>query len=158
MLVVGKLGWGAKPRNTWLRPDEQVTHITLWSLLAAPLLIGCDMSQLDDFTLALLTNSEVLDVSQDPLGRQAAPVKTLWAGEVWARPLADGTLAVGLFNRFSRPTTVKVGWADLKLSGPQPVRDLWRQKDLGSFAEGYEATIPKHGALLLKIGRPNSRD
>ncbi len=74
MLVVGKVGWGPSLHPTRLKPDEQVTHITLWSLLAAPLLIGCDMSQMDDFTLALLTNDEVLDVNQDPLGKQAGRV------------------------------------------------------------------------------------
>ena len=74
MLVVGKLGWGPKIRPTKLSHNEQITHITLWSMLAAPLLIGCDLTQLDDFTRALLTNPEVLEVSQDSLGRQARRV------------------------------------------------------------------------------------
>ncbi|HZZ27479.1 MAG TPA: glycoside hydrolase family 27 protein, partial [Pirellulales bacterium] len=101
MLVVGMVGWGPKLHATNLTADEQYTHITLWSLLAAPLLIGCDMTQLDDFTLSLLTNDEVLAVNQDPLGKQATHVKDDKPSgiEVLARPLADGTLAVGLFNR-----------------------------------------------------------
>ena len=100
MLVVGMVGWGPKLHNTNLTPDEQYTHITLWSLVASPLLIGCDMTQLDAFTLGLLTNDEVLAVNQDPLGKQATHVKDDSASgvDILARPLADGTLAVGLFN------------------------------------------------------------
>jgi alpha-galactosidase len=94
MLVVGFIGWGASQHRTRLTPNEQYTHISLWCLLSAPLLIGCDMTQFDDFTLSLLTNDEVLDVNQDPLGRQAAPVANL---EVWAKDMEDGSKAVGLF-------------------------------------------------------------
>ncbi len=158
MLVVGKVGWGPSLHNTGLKPNEQVTHITLWSLLAAPLLIGCDMTQMDDFTRALLTNSEVLAIDQDPLGKQAWPIKREYPAEVWVRPLADGTWAVGLFNRSPLPATVAVSWADLKLSGlppasGYPVRDLWQQKDLGTQAAGYETAVPPHGAVLLKVGQ-----
>jgi alpha-galactosidase len=155
MLVVGKVGWGPSLHPTRLKPSEQVTHITLWSLLAAPLLIGCDMSQMDDFTLALLTNSEVIDVNQDPLGKQARRVAQVGQTEVWARPLFDGTTAVGLFNRGGSPAAVKVTWDSLKLRGSQPVRDLWQQKNVGGFFEVYEATVPRHGAVLMKIGKPN---
>src|SRR5205823_806195 len=101
MLVVGHVGWGPKLHPTNLTPDEQYTHITLWSLVAAPLLIGCDLTQVDDFTLSLLSNDEVLAVNQDALGKQARKVggDAKSGTEVWARPLADGTMAVGLFNR-----------------------------------------------------------
>ena len=132
MLVVGKVGWG-NPHPTKLTPNEQVTHITLWSLLSAPLLIGCDMSQLDPFTTALLGNDEVLAVDQDPLGKPAGRKAKDGQLEVWARPLSDGTTAVGLFNRGSAPAEVTAHWTDLGLSGEQPVRDLWQQKDLGSI-------------------------
>ena len=71
MLVVGKVGWGPNLHPSKLSPDEQYTHISLWALLAAPLLIGCDMTQMDPFTLNLLTNDEVLEINQDPLGKQA---------------------------------------------------------------------------------------
>src|SRR5438552_12942763 len=99
MLVVGKVGWGPRLHPTGLTADEQYTHISLWCLLAAPLLIGCDMTQLDDFTLNLLTNDEVLEVNQDPLGKQAARVAQNDDLEVWAKDLEDGSKAVGLFNR-----------------------------------------------------------
>src|SRR5437764_3643577 len=91
---------------TRLNADEQYTHITLWSLLSAPLLIGCDMTQLDDLTRGLLTNDEVLDVNQDPLGRPAGRVAKDGRLEVWARDLEDGSKAVGLFNRSEMEQTV----------------------------------------------------
>ena len=116
-------------------------------LLAAPLLIGCDMTQMDDFTLALLTNDEVLAVSQDPLGKQARRIAKDGSREVWARPLVDGTMAVGLFNRGTEPATVKVTWSQLKLAGPQPVRDLWQQRR-GPVRRGLRGhrPAPRHGA------------
>jgi alpha-galactosidase len=154
MLVVGKVGWGPSLHPTKLKPHEQVTHITLWSLLAAPLLIGCDMKDMDDFTLAVLTNPEVIDVDQDPLGKAANRVKQENAKEIWARPLFDGTLAVGLFNRGPRPLTVRADWKDLKLEGQQPVRDLWQRKDLGTHSDGFETLVQPHGAVLLKVGTP----
>jgi alpha-galactosidase len=112
------------------------------------------MSQLDPFTIDLLGNPEVLAVNQDALGRAAG--RTLQQGrtEVWARPLADGTMAVGLFNRDLVPQTVKVTWKDLGLAGAQPVRDLWRHADLGSQRDGYSVTVPRHGVMLVRIGTP----
>jgi alpha-galactosidase len=154
MLVVGKLGWGPSLHSTGLSPNEQVTHITLWSLLAAPMLIGCDLSQLDGFTVALLTNPEVLEVSQDALGKQARRAAAKGQQEMWARPLADGTMAVGLFNRGRGQALVTVRWDDLGLKGPQPVRDLWLRKDVGTFDGEYSAQVSRHGAMLLKIGAP----
>jgi alpha-galactosidase len=156
MLVVGMVGWGPDLHRTRLTRQEQVTHITLWSLLASPLLIGCDLSQLDDFTLALLTNPEVLAVNQDPLGRQAARIDVEERQEVWARLLADGTYAVGLFNRSRWPAPVFVDWRDLQLAGPQPVRNLWLRTDEGVFEDGYSSTVQGHGAVMLKIGRPRA--
>ena len=129
MLVVGKVGWGPSLHPTHLTPNEQYTHISLWCLLSAPLLIGCDMTQLDPFTKGLLTDDEVLAVNQDPLGKQAARVvKTDDGVEVWMKELDDGSHAVGVFNRGEMPATPTVKWADLGLTGPQAVRDLWRQK------------------------------
>jgi alpha-galactosidase len=154
MLVVGKVGWGATPRDSRLTPDEQLTHISLWALQAAPLLIGADLSQIDPFTVDLLGNPEVIAVNQDPLGRAAG--RTLQQGrtEVWARPLADGTMAVGLFNRDLVPQTVTVTWKELGLSGAQPVRDLWRHADVGQQRDGYSVTVPRHGVMLVKVGTP----
>jgi alpha-galactosidase len=151
MLVVGMVGWGPALHKTRLTPNEQYTHISLWCLLSSPLLIGCDMTQLDDFTKGLLTNDEVLAVNQDPLGRQAGRVSQDLDSEIWAKKLADGGMAVGLFNRGELPETVQVRWGQLGLSGKQAVRDLWRQKDLGVFEDGFQAEVPRHGVVLVKI-------
>jgi alpha-galactosidase len=159
MLVVGRVGWGPSLHKTRLSKNEQITHITMWSMLAAPLLIGADMTQLDRFTLDLLTNDEVLDVDQDPLGRQARRVaRTGEYFEVWARPLWDGTTAVALFNRFYEKAPVSVKWSDIGLNGRQPVRDLWKRKDIGEFNGSFEIAIPAHGAVMLKIGKPSKTD
>jgi alpha-galactosidase len=151
MLVVGKVGWG-NLHPTRLTPNEQYIHVSLWCLLSAPLLIGADMSQLDPFTFNLLANDEVLAVDQDALGRQAARLSKDGEAEVWAKDLADGSKAVGLFNRGEGAREVSVKWQDLGLSGRRAVRDLWRQKDLGKFQDSFTATIPRHGVCLVRIG------
>jgi alpha-galactosidase len=196
MLVVGLVGWGPRLHPTRLTPDEQYTHITQWALLGAPMLIGCDMTRMDPFTFGLLSNDEVLAVNQDALCTQARRIREdLRDGtEIWAKPLADGTIAVGLFNRgrflLTNPrrgsTTrrlidrgsnavqefdsadaaeaalrktaavrdITVTWADLGLSGPQPVRDLWRQINLPDADGSFTATVAFHGAAMFKIGNP----
>jgi alpha-galactosidase len=151
MLVVGKVGWGPRLHPTRLTPNEQYTHISLWCLLASPLLIGCDMTQMDDFTLSLLTNDEVLEVNQDPLGRQAARVAQNGPLEVWTKDMEDGSKAVGLFNRGYGGTSVTAHWSDLGLAGKQKVRDLWRQKDLGEFTDSFTVSVPRHGVVLVRI-------
>jgi alpha-galactosidase len=155
MLVVGRVGWGPELRNSRLTPNEQITHVTLWSLLAAPLLVGCDLTALDAFTRALLTNDDVLDVDQDPLGIAATRVCFDAAArtEVWARPLHDGALAVGLFNRGRRSATVGVSLAQLGRTGPQPVRNAWLARDEGPCSDGLSVEVPRHGAQLLIVGR-----
>jgi alpha-galactosidase len=154
MLTVGKVGgWESNLHSTRLTPNEQYTHISLWCLLSAPMLIGCDLTQLDAFTLGLLSNDEVLDVDQDALGRPAACVAKESPLEVWAKDLEDGSKAVGLFNRGYRAATVTAKWADLRLNGKQKVRDLWRQKDMGTFGGEFKAEVPRHGVVLLKISK-----
>jgi alpha-galactosidase len=157
MLVVGQVGWGPTLHATHLTPDEQYTHISLWCLLASPLLLGCDLEQLDAFTLGLLTNDEVLDIDQDTLGKEATQV----AGDgvsysVYAKPLEDGSLAVGLFNRGPDAYTLTIKWSDLGITGPQRVRDLWRQKDLGTFTDQFSAPVPSHGVVLLRVIPPGT--
>src|SRR5206468_3814965 len=117
MLVVGyvDVGRGRNLHPTYLSPNEQYTHISLWCLLASPLLIGCDMTKLDDFTLNLLTNDEVLEVNQDPLGRQAGRVAQSGSVEIWAKDMEDGSKAVGLFNRGTEQANATVKWSDLNL-------------------------------------------
>jgi alpha-galactosidase len=150
MLVVGQVGWG-RLHPTRLTSDEQYTHITLWCLLSAPLLIGCDLEKLDDFTLGLLGNDEVLAVDQDSLGKEATCVSSNDTLRVYTKDLDDGAKAVGLFNLGDQPVTVVASWDDLKLSGDQLVRDLWRQKNLGKFDKEFTATVVPHGVVLVRI-------
>jgi alpha-galactosidase len=153
MLVVGKVGWGPQLHPTRLSPNEQYTHISLWAMLASPLLIGCDMTQLDEFTYSLLTNDEVLDINQDALGRQASRIAQYGSLEIWAKDLEDGSKAVGLFNRgmFAAPLTVT--WNDLGIAGHYTVRNVWSQSDEGRYDQKYTATIPAHGVRLIRVYR-----
>jgi alpha-galactosidase len=151
MMIVGIVGWGQRLHPTGLTPNEQYTHVSLWCLLAAPLLIGCDMTEFDDFTLSLLSNDEVLAVDQDPLGHQAGRVSQDGVLEVWARDLEDGSRAAGLFNRGEAEATVTAKWADLGVTGRQTVRDLWRQADIGQFEGELHASVPRHGVVLVKV-------
>jgi alpha-galactosidase len=158
MLVVGHLGWGRinPPRPTNLTPNEQLTHISLWALQAAPLLIGADMSQIDEWTIDLLGNREVLAINQDPLGKAAGRVRADNWTQVWARPLSDGTMAVGLFNRAPEPMPVTVKFADIGVADMSPIRFPWTHQELGGVAgsgKEYTATVPRHGVVLIKVGR-----
>jgi alpha-galactosidase len=155
MMVLGwvDVGSGRNLHPTRLTHDEQYTHMSLWCLLSSPLLLGCDLTKLDDFTLSLLSNDEVLDVNQDPLARQASLIVRDAPGqvEVWAKSLEDGSKAVGLFNRSPAETTVTAKWSDLGINGGQTVRDLWRHQDAGKFDGSFTATVPRHGVVLVKI-------
>ena len=150
MLVVGRVGWGT-PHPSKLTPDEQYSHISLWCLWSAPLLIGCPLDQLDDFTQNLLTNDEVLALNQDPLGKMAKQIVAAGNSKVLAKDLEDGSKAVGLFNVGEEPNTVKVTWQQLGVTGNQTIRDLWRQKDIGTYTDQFEAMVRPHGVILIRI-------
>jgi alpha-galactosidase len=144
-----------KERNQpGLTPDEEYTHMTLWCLLCAPLLLANDMSDMDAFTKNLLENDEVLAVSQDSLGDQAVEIARDGDARAYAKKMEDGSKAVGLFNTGTNGTiTVTVKWSDLKSHGSQNVRDLWRQKDLGKFKDEFSMPVAPHSAELVKIGK-----
>ena len=160
LVVVGRLGRGEVRENRLTR-DEQITHITLWALLAAPMLIGCDMTGLDDFTLRLLCNDEMLQVNQDPLGRQGWCLREVRRADpsgrpmhhahVYVRPLHDGALAVGFFNRGPEAATVEVTWAELEIEGTRNVRDIWARKDVGRAEDRLAVDVPPHGAQFMRI-------
>jgi alpha-galactosidase len=155
MLVVGMVGWGPKLHQTKLTQQEQVTHISLWSLCAAPLLIGCDMTALDPFTQALLMNDEVLAVNQDSLGKAAQRRSEEGETQVWSRPLWDGNIAVGLFNLSDEPQKVTAKWSNLGVSGKYGIRDLWLRKAEGESNNQFSAEVPGHGCKLLRLFPPN---
>jgi alpha-galactosidase len=155
MLQVGRRGVPNQKNTsfnpTHLTPDEQFTQVSLWCLLSAPLLLSCDIASLDAFTLSLLTNDEVLEVNQDPLGLGAKRITSGPLKEIWTKQLEDGSVAVGLFNLSNEKGTVEVAWKDLGLTGSCKVRDLWRQKDLGVFADSFSVPVNAHGVVLVKV-------
>jgi alpha-galactosidase len=153
MMIVGYVGWGKPPRPSMLTPDEQYTHVSAWCLQSVPLLLGCDLTKLDDFTLSLLTNDEVLAVNQDPLGKQATVVSMQGDAGVMAKDMEDGSKAVGLFYPGDSTATQSVvaRWQDLGITGKYIVRDLWRQKDLGVFEGEFKADVPRHGVVLVSL-------
>ena len=151
MLVVGRVGWGPKLHETHLTPAEQYTHISLWCLLSAPLLIGCDLEHIDAFTLNLLSNDEVLALDQDTLGASAHRAGTIGAVDVYLKPLDDGGTALGFFNRGDVPHTVIAKFDHLDLSGKRLFRDLWRQKDVGIFEKEISVTVEPHDVMLYKV-------
>ena len=154
MLVVGHVGWG-NPHPSKLKPDEQYLHISLWSLFAAPLLIGCDMEKLDDFTLNLLTNDEVIEINQDPLGKQATCIQTIGDLRIYVKELEDGSKAVGFCNFGT--DIIELSYKDfdkLGINGRFKVRDLWRQKDISNIetkTDQLALKVPVHGVLLYKF-------
>jgi alpha-galactosidase len=154
MLVVGTVGWG-NPHKSKLKPDEQYLHISLWSLFAAPLLIGCDMEKLDEFTLNLLTNDEVIEINQDPLGKQATCLQTIGELRVYVKELEDGSHAIGFCN-FGLDK-VDLSYKDFEkigLDGMFIVRDVWRQKDMINIdtkTDELKLQVPAHGVVLYKF-------
>jgi len=154
MLVVGQVGWG-NPHPSKLKPDEQYLHISLWSLFAAPLLIGCDMEKLDDFTLNLLTNDEVIEINQDPLGKQATCIQTIGELRIYVKELEDGSRAVGFCNFGT--DKVELSYKDFEkigLNGKLNVRDVWRQKNVSNIdtkTGDLLLNVPAHGVLLYKL-------
>ncbi len=151
MLVVGWVGWGDHLHYTNLTPDEQYTHVSLWALLSAPLLIGCDLQRLDDFTLNLLTNDEVLAIDQDALGKQAVPVIKEGDIQVYKKSLSDGSFAVGIFNLGQKTQTYALHFDKIGLENAVRIRDVWRQKDMGMFRDTFKVIVPAHGVKLVKI-------
>ena len=152
-LLFGYLSnWNGQTVPTPLTPNEQYTQFSLWALVAAPLIYSGDMTRLDEFTLNVLTNDEIIEVNQDPLGKPGYRVAKKGDLEVWKRELEDGSIAVGLFNRGEKPAMVTATWSDLGLSGKIKVRDLWRQKDLGKYKIQYSEQVGRHGVVMVKIG------
>ena len=151
MLVVGWVGWGPNLHQSQLTPDEQYTHVSLWSMLSAPLLLGNDLTKLDDFTLNLITNDEVLAIDQDKLGKQAAPVIKTDDIQIWKKELSDGNIAIGIFNVSEKNQDYKLELKKFDVNGEVVLRDVWRQKDIGKIKNEYKVKIPSHGVALLKV-------
>ena len=154
MLVVGPMRSNGFTKSR-LTPNEQYTHISLWAIMAAPLFIGCDLERLpqDPLALSLLTNDEVIDIDQDELGKVGRPVVHTADYDVWARPLANGDWAVALFNRTWEPLRITAAFRAFGAAGELAVRDVWAQKDLGTFRDAFAAEVYGHATRLFRLGR-----
>jgi alpha-galactosidase len=139
--------------NGGMTDTEYRTHMSLWCLLASPLLAGNDLRDVKPEILEILTNKEMIAVDQDALGKQATRVAKSGDLEVWARPLADGGHAVGLFNRGESAAKVTAKWSDVGVTGAHPVRDLWKHEDAGKIAGEYTAEVPSHGVVMIKVAK-----
>jgi len=139
--------------NGGMKPDEYRVHMALWALLAAPLLSGNDLRNMTSETKEMLTNSEVIAVDQDAKGVQGHRVWDEGPLEIWAKSLADGSSAVGLFNRGESELKITLDFKTLGINGRAKLRDLWRHKDVGVAEDSYTAAVPKHGVVLLKVSK-----
>ena len=137
--------------NGGMMLEEYRTHMSLWALLAAPLLAGNDLSTMKPETIALLTNREVIAIDQDRLGQQADRVRAEGTQEIWARPLADGSKAIGIFNRFDWPQAIEINFREFGYKGSVKARDIWAGKDLGGLTGQCKTNVPSHGVVLLRV-------
>ncbi|MGD0251834.1 MAG: putative Ig domain-containing protein [Verrucomicrobiota bacterium] len=139
--------------DRWTRftRDEQLTLMSLWALAPSPLMFGMNLPDNDAWTTAILSNPEVLAVNQDSLGRQARRMTgTAQIAETWMKSLADGSSAVGFFNRTDQPVKVDFSWRELGFRSAPKVRDLWLRKDLGR-QKNFVTELPPHGCALLRV-------
>jgi alpha-galactosidase len=137
--------------NGGMNTEEYRTHMSLWAILAAPLLAGNDLSKMTPETVALLTNKDVIAVDQDPAGKQGDRVWAEGPIEVWSRTLADGSKAVGVFNRHPSMLTATVDFKKLGFAGPVKAKDLWQGKDLEASAAPITVKVPGHGVVFLRV-------
>ncbi len=154
-----QIGWIGAQRNGAfemphpcpLTPQEQYSFMSLWCLMACPLFYSGDMSKLDDFTLRILCNPELIDINQDALGQCARIQSRTPEGFVLVKDLADGSKAVGLCNQLRKPQSMSVKWADLGLAKPARVRDCWRFVDVKGTADGCELGVAPRFVEVLRL-------
>ena len=150
MLVVGSLGWG-EIRPSKLTPDEQYSHVSLWAIQAAPLMISCDLTNLDPFTRNLLCNNEVIAVNQDQMGIQGTEIYSKGGLRIYKKQLEENAHALAIFNTNDGAMEVGLSEDMFGIKGPRKIRDIWRQKDLGYLHDLTAVKIPPHGVVLLRL-------
>jgi len=138
--------------NGGMNEDEYRTHMSLWAILAAPLLAGNDLRDMKPAILEILTNREVIAINQDKAGKQGRRVSKSGEQEVWTKPLFDGGLAIGMFNRGAASEKMSVKWSEIGLkSVPKSGRDLWAHRDVKFDGKEYAVTVPAHGVVMLRV-------
>jgi alpha-galactosidase len=135
-----------------LTPTEDRAHLGMWAMLAAPLMAGNDVTAMPDDVRAVLTDPDVVAIDQDPLGAQARRVRTDGATDVWARPLADGSVAVALLNRSAAAAVVTTSAAEAgaRAAGRHILFDLWG-KTTTTTTGPVSAAVPAHGVVLYRV-------
>jgi alpha-galactosidase len=139
--------------NGKLTLDENRTHMSLWVMLAAPLLAGNDLSKMSQQTASILANRDAIAIDQDPLGAQGDRVSAVGPVEIWAKPLKGGEKAVALFNRNENALPISLKLSDVGFAGGAKAKDVWSAKDLGRLSGTYTVTVPKHGVVLLRLAQ-----
>jgi alpha-galactosidase len=139
--------------NGAMTDDEYRTHMSLWAILAAPLLAGNDLRSMTPSIHDILTNRMVIAIDQDPLGKQGSRAWASGDQEIWTRQLADGATAVAFFNRGSAAAPMKVRWSEIALSKHGATTDVWTSQRVDTSAPEYEALVPSHGAVMLRVAR-----
>ena len=138
--------------NGGMTDTEYRTHFSLWSMLAAPLLAGNDLRTVSPDILRILTNRDVIAIDQDRLGKQATRAWKSGEQEIWTRPLANGDMAVALFNRADKPAEITVRWQELGMNGvPKSAKDLWRHKAVKLHGPQYQSKVSGHGVQMLRV-------
>jgi len=132
---------------------EDKCHMSLWAMLAAPLLAGNDIRSMSDDTKEILLNKELIAIDQDKLGRQGTRVTKDGRTETWMKPLSNGDLAVAMFNRDDRDQLMIVKWSDLGITGKHEVRDIWHHADRGRIKDLFEAEVSSHGAVVIRVAK-----
>ena len=154
MLVAGLYGKGGATTRKGFPPcndTEYRSQMSLWCLLAAPLLATCDLRNMNAVTKEILTNPEVIAVNQDRLGRQATRVAKDGGIEFWKKPLSGGRYALGILNRGAQTRAVTAKWADLGLKPKHKVRDLWTRRDLGLTRDSLAIDVASHATAVLRL-------
>ena len=119
--------------------------------MSSPLFYSGDLTRLDDFTLNVLCNPEVIAIDQDPLG-QCARVIFVGADQfLMIKNLENGEHALGLCNGSESAADMTATWPSCGLSGPEHVRDAWREMDLGVYTNSFSARVPAHGVILVRL-------
>lgn len=137
--------------NGGMKADQYRLHMSLWSMLAAPLILGNDLTKLTPETMSIIGNKEVIAIDQDPLVKAGDRVWAVGQLELWARPLKDGAMAVALFNRNQGITTMSFKVSDIGWTGPAKARDVWAHQDLPIITDTFTADVPEHGVVMLVL-------
>jgi alpha-galactosidase len=139
--------------NGGMTDTEYRSHFSLWAMMAAPLLIGSDLRTATPATLDIITNHDVIAVDQDALGRAGRLVRSSGGVHVLSKPLANGDVAVALFNENAAAATISTDLREVGLgAGTYSVRDLWT-KSADTTASSLSASVPAHGTVVYRVSR-----